>query len=122
MCRAAFPLVFMTDACESRKSDSSRTEQYPNEETCFPEDSMHKKTNSICLLIAVSFATAARGTTIAVFESIPDALSANDMSPDGRYIVGQTDFDQDFLPDGTYLYDTHTGVMTILPPEATDAA
>lgn len=80
------------------------------------------KTYSICLLIAVSSATAARGTTIAVFEPIPDALSANDMSSDGRYVVGQTDFDQDYFPDGTYHYDTHTGVMTILPPEATDAA
>jgi uncharacterized membrane protein len=47
------------------------------------------------------------------FEQIPGAMSAMDMTPDGRYIVGETG---GFFPDGTYIYDTETGGITELPP------
>ncbi len=50
-----------------------------------------------------------------VFESIPGALGANDMSPDGRYIVGDTDTNGDGFPDGAYLLDRTTQIMTQLP-------
>jgi uncharacterized membrane protein len=45
------------------------------------------------------------------FELIPGVLGANDMSPDGRYIVGDA-------VSGPYLYDCETKTMTILPPPA----
>lgn len=46
---------------------------------------------------------------------IPDAASANDMSPDGRYVVGG------LLDGGTYLWDTVTDNMTTLAPEGNNA-
>ena len=42
------------------------------------------------------------------FEVIPNALSADDMSPDGRFIVGTS-------VTGPYLYDRQTKTMTNLP-------
>ena len=48
------------------------------------------------------------------FEMIPGAESANDMSPDGRYVVGSRFND-------LYRYDTVSGEMLILPPPAYDA-
>lgn len=76
---------------------------------------------NIPAFLVLSCALTAHGTIIASYEPIPDALSANDMSPDGRFIVGETDLDGDFLPDGTYIYDTVTEVMTLLPPEGGSA-
>ncbi|MCP4249404.1 MAG: hypothetical protein GY778_20370 [bacterium] len=55
------------------------------------------------------------------FEMITDALSANDMSPDGRYIVGSSDFNGDGGADGLYLLDTELNAMTSLPPEGLKA-
>jgi uncharacterized membrane protein len=55
------------------------------------------------------------------FEWIAGAISANDMSPDGRYVVGETDLNGDYAPDGTYLWDTVTDLVTILPPEGLNA-
>lgn len=49
------------------------------------------------------------------FELIPNALSANDMTPDGRYIVGET---PEFVP---YIYDSMTQVMTLLPAASSQA-
>ncbi len=46
---------------------------------------------------------------IVTFTQIPGALSANDITPDGRFIVGGT---PDFQ---AYIYDTTTGVMTLIP-------
>jgi probable HAF family extracellular repeat protein len=43
------------------------------------------------------------------FEMIPFALGANDMSPDGRYVVGEADWDEDGFADGSYLMDFVTG-------------
>lgn len=72
-------------------------------------------------LVLLSATSSARATVIASFEQIPGALSANDMTPDGRYVVGRTDLDEDYVPDGTYIYDFLTKTMTVLPPEASDA-
>ncbi len=49
-----------------------------------------------------------------IFNMIPMALSANDMSPDGRFIVGDSDVDGNGFPDGAYLLDRSTGSMTDL--------
>ncbi len=49
------------------------------------------------------------------FELIPDTISANDMSPDGRYIVGNT------FNSGPYLLDWETQTKTILPAPGIDA-
>lgn len=48
---------------------------------------------------------------VVYFETIPGARSANDMSPDGRFIVGEM---ESFQP---YLYDTQLGTFTLLPFE-----
>ncbi len=49
------------------------------------------------------------------FEMITGALSANDMSPDGRFIVGDSDIDGNGSADGIYLLDRTLAVMTSLP-------
>jgi len=49
------------------------------------------------------------------FELIPDTISANDMSPNGRYIVGNT------FNSGPYLLDWETQTKTILPAPGVDA-
>lgn len=54
----------------------------------------------------------------ATYQSIPDAASANDMSPDGRFVVGMKTFASG---GGTYLWDRQLGVMTTLPAPAYDA-
>ena len=45
---------------------------------------------------------------------IPDAASANDITPDGRYIVGGYDPDGDGFQNGAYRLDRTTGNMAIL--------
>lgn len=49
------------------------------------------------------------------FQMIPDAFSANDMSPDGRFVVGGTNLGR------AYIYDTTTSTMTLLPPGPLEA-
>ena len=67
-------------------------------------------------LLAATVTTTANAADTVTFELIENARSANDMSPDGRWIVGTT------ADDGTpYLLDTITGVMLLLPAPATDA-
>lgn len=51
---------------------------------------------------------AATGQT-ARFEMIANGLGANDLSPDGRYVVGEADFDGDGFADSSYLLDFVTG-------------
>lgn len=48
-------------------------------------------------------------------ELIPNAGSAMDMSPDGRFVVGNT------LTHEPYIWDTVLDVMTILPPPGINA-
>lgn len=82
---------------------------------------MRNATLFVSLVIAFVTASAASGTIVASFQLIPGTISANDMSPDGRYVVGETDLDGDLIADGTYLWDARTNSMTILPPEAVRA-
>lgn len=65
---------------------------------------------SILVVISCSVASAER----VVFNAIPGAQSVNDMSPDGRYLVGDLDADGNGFPDGAYLLDRLTGTMTNL--------
>lgn len=67
-----------------------------------------------CITAAVSAAAFAEGETVTI-EFIPDAKGANDMSPDGRFIVGLT---ESLRP---YLLRTDTMTMNILPLPAYDA-
>src|SRR5262245_49870586 len=48
------------------------------------------------------------------FDFIPNAAGANDLSPDGRFIVGDADFDDDGFSDGSFRLDRVTGEMTDL--------
>lgn len=48
------------------------------------------------------------------FDLIPNVAGANDLSPDGRFLVGDADFDGDGIADGTYRLDRVTGEMTDL--------
>jgi hypothetical protein len=73
------------------------------------------RTLPLSSLAVLILTTAAAAQTASVIK-IADASSANDMSPDGRFIVGETDLDGNGFPDGTYLLDTVLNDMTILPP------
>ncbi len=55
------------------------------------------------------------GADTVTFEVIPGAGGANDLSPDGRYIAGQT------LTGLPYRLDRLSGVMTVLPSPGLDA-
>ena len=68
-------------------------------------------TLSACLLLSVCGSIAGAGET-ASFQLIPQAVSANDMSPDGRFVVGGVDANGDFFVDGSYLWDRQTNTMT----------
>ena len=68
--------------------------------------------SSVCSLAAAQTVTV---------EVIPMGLTALDMSPDGRWVVGGADQDGNGLQDGTYRYDTVTGTTLILPGPGTDA-
>lgn len=70
---------------------------------------------STALSIAALVASGQACAQTVTFEMIDGALSANDMSTDGRFVVGETDFNGDGFPDGLYLLDTMTDDMTILP-------
>lgn len=64
--------------------------------------------NSVLVFLAALFVipTAASHAQVVQFEFIPGAFSANDMSPNGRFVVGELDFDGDGFPDVPYIYDT----------------
>ncbi len=65
----------------------------------------------ICGMAALSLSAFAHADTVTYLQ-IPNALSADDMSPDGRFIVG---VDDNFVP---YQFDTVTNRMLLLPPES----
>jgi hypothetical protein len=71
--------------------------------------------------LAILAVTAVSGAQTVSIIKITDALSANDMSPDGRFVVGETDFDGNGFPDGLYLMDTVLNDMTVLPPPGISA-
>ncbi len=49
------------------------------------------------------------------FEPIVGALSANDLSPDGKWVVGEVDIDGDFFPDGGYRWNREIDNFLLLP-------
>jgi hypothetical protein len=68
----------------------------------------------VCAFILTLAARDATAVTV-TFQLIPGARSADDMSPDGRYIVG---VNPNLEP---YLLDTFTNQMTMLPPQGLSA-
>jgi len=65
------------------------------------------------LLVASGSAALAQPT--ATFSFLPEGcVSANDMSPDGRFIVGGYDSDGDGFTDGSYRYDTVLGTVDVI--------
>jgi uncharacterized membrane protein len=82
---------------------------------------MSARFTQVLSAVAASMLASAVGAQTVTFQKIQDAASANDMSPDGRWVVGAWDLDGNFFPDGTYLLDTQTGAMKILPPLGLDA-
>ncbi len=62
------------------------------------------------MIVTVAGSPAIAGD-VATFQFIPLASSANDMSPDGRFIVGGRDIDGNFIPDGAYLWDRVTDTV-----------
>lgn len=65
--------------------------------------------------MALLIATAAGAQVSATFEFIPGAFSANDLTPNGRYVVGSLDTDGDFFPDDGYRWDRWTNTFTVIP-------
>ena len=73
-------------------------------------------------LIALTLLAGSVSAQTVTFQYIPDgAVSANDMSPDGRYIVGGVDFNGDFIADQAYLWDRVSGVLELLPADVREA-
>ncbi len=62
---------------------------------------------SVPAIVVLGAAGAAYGQSVA-FELIPGTWSANDLTPDGRYVVGEA-------PSGPYRYDRMTKQMMTLP-------
>lgn len=79
--------------------------------TCFAASSFALGALAVC---APGFAQSA------TFRLIPGALGANDMSPDGRWIVGTRD-GGNCVSAGAYLYDALSDTMTALPGPGYDA-
>ena len=75
---------------------------------------------SIALLVAGSAAISSAHAQTATFRLIPNALGANDMSPDGRWIVGTVDAGN-CIPGGGYRYDALNDIMLMLPGPGYDA-
>lgn len=74
-------------------------------------------------LTVLSMLAAAAGADTATFRFIgPGVLGANDLSPDGRWVVGGIDTDGDLISDIAYRYDTLTDTLLQLPGPATSAA
>jgi uncharacterized membrane protein len=77
--------------------------------------------NTLCTLTVCGLAAGVASAQIgATFSLITDpvsggvAVSADDMSPDGRWIVGGMDFDGDFLADAGYRWDRVNNVFTVI--------
>jgi len=67
----------------------------------------HATRPTLLTALLAGLASSASAQPTATFSYLPDGcVSANDMTPDGRYIVGGHDSDGNGLPDGSYLYDT----------------
>lgn len=71
----------------------------------------------------ISLSSIASGQVSATFEYIVDpvtkfaGISANDMSADGRWIVGSMDTDGDYFPDTGYRWDRVNNVFTLIDGE-----
>ncbi len=73
-----------------------------------------KQTGVSMTLLVASIAGAQVSAT---FEFIPDAVSANDLTPDGRFVLGSLDLNGDFFADDGYRWDRWTNTFTIIPSE-----
>ena len=83
---------------------------------------MHKLTGyATVLIVGTMLAPSVVADTRVTFERIRNAVSANDMSPDGRFVVGQLDTDGDFFADATYRLDTQDNSLELLSPGALTA-
>ncbi len=67
------------------------------------------KSSVICIHLILAFCATLSAQTV-TYEAMPDAFNLRDMSPDGRWIVGNTN-----PTDGAFLYDCETKLMTMLP-------
>lgn len=65
--------------------------------------------------IALWIAGVAGAQVSASFEFIPGVVSANDLTPDGRFVVGSIDTDGDLFPDDGYRWDRWTNTFTVIP-------
>ena len=66
-------------------------------------------------LLAMLAGAPALAQVSATFEFIPNAYSANDLTPDGRFVVGSLDTNGDFFPDNGYRWDRLTDTFTVVP-------
>ncbi len=66
------------------------------------------------ITLALAFGASHALAETVSFQFIPQAAGANDMSPDGRWIVGEADYNGDGFPDGSYRWDRVNDVLTDL--------
>ena len=71
--------------------------------------------SSLGISVALLLAGSAGAQVSATFEFIPNVVSANDITPDGRYVVGSYDSNGDFFPDDGYRWDRLTNTFTVIP-------
>lgn len=74
-----------------------------------------RSTTRLATVLAVLFATHAASADTVTFQQIPGAQAANDMTPNGRYIVGMTPAFR------AYRFDTFTNEMLLLPIQSQQA-
>ncbi|MEZ6244073.1 MAG: GC-type dockerin domain-anchored protein [Phycisphaerales bacterium] len=78
---------------------------------------MTRTTTKVAAMLAMLAGAPALAQVSATFQLIPNAASANDLTPDGRFVVGGYDFNGDGFSDAGYRWDRQTGVVTIIESE-----
>ncbi|MEZ6212414.1 MAG: hypothetical protein R3B46_14425 [Phycisphaerales bacterium] len=75
---------------------------------------------SLGAALLISLAAGAPATVTVTMQLIPDALSADDLSPDGQWVVGSSGAGG-FFPGQPYRWNTVTGQYTLLAAPGIDA-
>ena len=83
---------------------------------------MNRTMTCASAMTLMSLLSAAAGADTATFRFIgEDVLGANDISPDGRWVVGGIDTNGDLVTDIAYRYDVLNDVLLHLPGPVTSA-
>ncbi|KAA0213940.1 MAG: hypothetical protein DYG94_03315 [Leptolyngbya sp. PLA3] len=79
---------------------------------------MNRHWNVAGVSLSLTLVVCAGAQVSATFDFIPNAVSANDLTPNGRYVLGSLDSDGDFFPDDGYRWDRWTNTLTVIESQA----